>query len=106
VKVKHHHVALATAAAAFGLDIPLGVEYGRAEHIGIWHGIYCALATAVTAGGDVNPVNTEGYVLMTLVCVTVVPLFGATFSLFTSALSSVHVRPLHRLLRDQDESQP
>lgn len=100
--MKHHHVALVTAAVALALDVALGLLYGTDEHIGAWHGIYCALATAVTAGGDVNPVNTAGYVIMTVVCVTVVPLFGATFSLFTSALAAVHVRPLHRLLREQD----
>jgi hypothetical protein len=101
----HHYIAAGVASFALALDVALGVLYGAEEHIGVWHGIYCALATAVTAGGDVNPVNTAGYVVMAVICVTVVPLFGATFSLFTSALTSVHVKSLHRLLR-REERQP
>lgn len=96
--MKHHQIALVTVGAAVVLDTGLGLAYGSAEHIGPWHGLYCALATAVTVGGDIPPVNSAGYVIMALICATVVPLFGASFSLFTSALSSVHLRPVHRKL--------
>ena len=105
--VKHHHIALAVLGAALVLDTALGIAYGAAEHIGIWHGLYCALATAVTVGGDVAPSGVAGYVIMALVCFTVVPLFGAAFSLFTSALSSVHLRPVHaRLIKLTGEDEP
>lgn len=97
--MKHQHIALITIAIALVLDAALGVAYGLSEHIGPWHGLYCALATAVTVGGDVSPVNVTGYVLMAVVCITVVPLFGASFSLFTSALSAVHLKPVHARLR-------
>lgn len=105
--MKHHHIALGVAAAALVLDTLLGIAYGAAEHIGTWHGLYCALATAVTVGGDVTPSGVTGYILMALVCITVVPLFGASFSLFTSALSSVHLRPVHaRLAKLAGEEDP
>lgn len=97
--MKHQHIALVVVGVALVLDAALGVAYGLAEHIGAWHGLYCALATAVTVGGDVSPANVTGYVLMAVVCATVVPLFGASFSLFTSALSSVHLKPVHARLR-------
>lgn len=108
--MKHHHLALAVVGAALVLDTGLGLGYGAAEHIGPWHGLYCALATAVTVGGDVAPYNVAGYVIMTAICITVVPLFGAAFSLFTSALSSVHLRPVHaklaRLAGEEDRPCP
>jgi hypothetical protein len=98
--VSHHRLAWLTIGAALVLDTLCGIAYGIAEHIGIWHGLYCALANAVTLGGDVSPVNTAGYVINTIECLTVVPLFAATFSLFTSALAAVHVRKSEAAIRN------
>lgn len=85
----HHRRAVATITAAVALDTLLGALYSAATpHLPLWHGLYCALANAVTLGGDVSPANTAGYVIQTVECLLVVPLFAATFSLFTSGLTA------------------
>jgi hypothetical protein len=90
--VSHHRIAVITIAAALVLDTACGVLYAFAERIAVWHGLYCALADGVTRGGDVAPSTPAGYWISAVECVLVVPLIGATFSLFTSGLTSVHVR--------------
>ena len=93
--MRHHHLALLTVAVALALDAACGVLFARFQGIPVWHGLFCALANAVTDGGDVAPTTPGGYAVTAAEYALVVPLFAATFSLFTSALSSVHVRPLH-----------
>lgn len=90
--MSHHRIALAVIAAALGLDALFGLLFAAAEHIAVWHGLYCALANAVTVGGDVAPTTPGGYVVNAGECLLVVPLFAATFSLFTSGLTAGHVR--------------
>jgi hypothetical protein len=106
--VKHHHIAMVTIAVAMVLDAVLGVLYAEVTPgMPVWHGLYCALANAVTDGGDVTPVNHAGYIIQAIEYATVVPLFGASFSLFTSALSSMHLRLVHaRLARLTGEEDP
>lgn len=41
--------------------------------------------------GDVTPRTHAGHVIAVVVMLTVIPLFAATFSLFTSGLTTVHV---------------
>jgi hypothetical protein len=89
--VSHHRLALIVIGSALVLDAGLGVAYAAAMHIAVWHGLYCALANAVTLGGDVSPSNGWAYAVNAAECLTVVPLFGATFSLFTSGLTAGHV---------------
>ena len=108
--MKHHHIALITVVVALVLDAVLGVLYAKVTPgMPVWHGLYCALANAVTDGGDVTPANHAGYIIQAIEYATVVPLFGASFSLFTSALSSMHLKPVHsrlaRLTGDKDEPQ-
>ena len=90
--MSHRRRALAVIAVAAVLDALLGVAYS-AETPGLpwWHGLYCALANAVTVGGDIAPVNAAGYVITAMECLLVVPLFAAAFSLLTSGLTSTHV---------------
>jgi hypothetical protein len=97
--VRHNRLALYTIGAAVVIDAVLGALYSEfTPGLPLWHGLYCALANAVTDGGDVTPVNDAGYAIQACEYVTVVPLVAAAFSLFTSALSSVHIRPLHHRL--------
>jgi hypothetical protein len=86
---RHHKRAVAVITTAVTLDIGLGLAYS-AETPGLpwWHGLFCALANAVTVGGDVPPANAAGYVITALECALIVPLFAATFSLLTSGLTS------------------
>lgn len=91
--MSHHRIALLVIAAAAVLDAALGLAYAAVTpHLPWWHGLYCALANAVTVGGDVAPANGAGYAITAAECLLVVPLFAAAFSLFTSGLTAVHVR--------------
>jgi hypothetical protein len=78
--------------SAMVLDVVLGVLYSFAEHLPVWHGIFCAVANAVTDGGDVAPSNPWGYAITSLEYVIVVPLFAATFSLFTTIVTTRDVK--------------
>jgi len=90
-RIRHHRVALYTIAVTAVLDIILGLEYSTYEKIPIWHGLYCAEMTAVTVGCDVSPINHAGYIIMALIGVLIVPLVGASFSLFTSGITAIHI---------------
>jgi hypothetical protein len=97
----HHRVAAQVIAAALGLDILLGALYSLVTPgLPLWHGWYCALANAVTVGGDVAPVNTAGYLLQAVECILVVPLFGASFSFFTSGLTAGSVADAEERIKD------
>lgn len=88
----HRHYALLTIALATTLDFILGYAFGIADHIGVLRGLYFATVTATTVGyGDIAVVGWLPHILAILMMVTVIPLFGATFSLFTSGLTSFHV---------------
>jgi hypothetical protein len=101
--VTHHKIALLVVAAALALDAACGVAYAAAEHITLWLGLYNALANAVTLGGDVPPSNGWGHLVDACECFTVIPLFAATLSLFTSGLTEMHVvRAEHRIRQHID----
>lgn len=90
--MRHHRLALATIGVALAVDAGLGLAFAAVTPgLPWWHGLFCGLANAVTDGGDVAPRTGPGYVITALEYLTVVPLFAATFSLFTSALASTHV---------------
>ena len=95
----HHRRALLIVAVALVADAVCGWLYGVHEHIGVARGLYNALANAVTLGGDAAPVNGWGYAVNTVECLTVIPLFAATLSLFTSGLTSTHVRASERRVK-------
>ncbi len=87
----HHKRAIGVLAVTAMLDVILGVWYGIDDHIGVWHGLYCATGTATSLGCDVLPVDGTGYVLSFLMMMTILPLFSAIFSLFTTGLMASHV---------------
>ena len=87
-----HGAALKTILISLVLDVLAGVWFGAVEHIPVWHGIYDELANAVTMGGDVQPQYPMGYIVNIFVCLTVIPLFGASISLFTTNLIGQHVQ--------------
>lgn len=95
-----HQGALITIAAAALLDVVAGIVFALAEHIATASGLYWAVTTATTVGyGDVIPHNSSGRIIAIVVMLTVIPLFGATFSLFTSGLTGAHVRLSERALK-------
>jgi hypothetical protein len=97
--VTRHRTALAVIGCAVTLDAGLGLAFAAAQHIALWLGLYCALANAVTVGGTVPPSAPWGYAVTALECALVVPLFAATFSLFTSGLTAVHVEAAEGRIR-------
>jgi voltage-gated potassium channel Kch len=97
--VSHQRLAILTITAATLLDTGLGIAFGFADHVGTGNGLYFATVTATTVGyGDILPRGWAPHVLAVLIMLTVVPLFAATFSLFTSALGSVHLAAAERRL--------
>lgn len=91
--MRAHRAAFVTIAIAALLDIGGGLAFAAVEHLSAGLGLYWAVTTASTVGyGDVTPHTAAGHIIAVLVMLTVVPLFAATFSLFTSALTSHHVK--------------
>ena len=87
----HRRIAACTILIAVILDAALGLAFAKAQRIPVAHGLFCGLANAVTDGCDVAPRTTAGYVITAMEYFLIVPLFAATFSLFTSGLASLHV---------------
>jgi len=98
-RIRRHRVPLYTIAVTAVLDVILGIEYSVYEKIPIWHGLYCAEMTAVTVGCDVSPINHAGYIIMALIGVLIVPLVGASFSLFTSGITAIHIHASKREIK-------
>lgn len=92
----HHRRALLVLAATLALDAALGFAYSRADGTPLAHGLYCALGTATTVGCDVAPRSPAAYILSAVMMLTVVPLFAAVFSFFTTGLTADHVDKRHR----------
>lgn len=85
---RHHGYALVTITAAAVLDTIGGLWFSAVEHVPASTGLYWAISTATTTGyGDVAPHDPAGRRVAVLVMVTVIPLFGASFSLYASAMS-------------------
>lgn len=98
--MSHHRTALLVIVAAVVLDAAGGLAYAAAEHLPAGLGLYWAVQTATTVGyGDLPPVTTAGHWIAAAVMLTVVPLFAATFSLFTSGLTAGHVRRSEQAVR-------
>lgn len=89
----HHKRAAAVITVAAALDVALGAAFGTADHIGIGNGLYFATSVATTSGN--SPFFPHGWMAYTLAVamhVTMIPLWLAAFSLFTSGLTSGQVR--------------
>lgn len=87
-----HLAAVVTVTCAGILDVAGGLLFAVVEHLPWTSGLYWAVATATTVGyGDVIPRTSAGRAIAVVVMLTVIPLFGATFSLFTSGLAAVKV---------------
>jgi voltage-gated potassium channel len=91
----HHRRAFTVIAVAAVLDAGLGLAFAAADHVSPGDGLYWAVTTATTVGyGDVVPRGGTAHLIAIGVMLTVIPLFGAAFSLFTSGLASqdIHSR--------------
>lgn len=95
-----HRAAALTVSAAAILDTGLGLAFAAAEHLPDTTGLYWAVATATTVGyGDVVPRTAAGRAIAVVVMLTVVPLFGATFALFTAGLGAGHLHAAERRIK-------
>jgi hypothetical protein len=102
----HHRRALWVLGATVALDLALGVGFGLSDHIGVWHGLYCATGTGTTVGCDVDPSGWLPHVLSTLMMLTVVPLFTSVFAFFTTGLTADHIDVRHEELKDRPRYEP
>jgi voltage-gated potassium channel len=85
--------AYITIVSAVVLDFIGALCFAAAEHLSVGDGLYWAVTTATTVGyGDVTPHSGAAKVVAVLVMLTVIPLFAATFSLFTTLMTAAHVR--------------
>lgn len=101
---RHHKRAIAVICTAVTFDAIAGLAFGAVEHISIWLGEYWAVATATTIGyGDITPRTGLGQALAVVVMLTVVPLFSATFSLFTSGLTASRIEQSEARMKDHLE---
>lgn len=93
-------MALLVIAAAAVLDAAAGCWFAAVEGLPVTSGLCYSLGIATTSGSSVPASGGMARLITALMQVTIIPLFGATFSLFTSGLSALHIRGLHRRLDD------
>ena len=74
----HHKKAVAILGVTAVTDVALGLAFGAADHVGFWHGLYCATGTATT----------------------VVPLFSSVFAFFTAGMTADHIDTRHKELKE------
>jgi len=87
-----HRGAIITIASATVLDALGGVAFAAVEHLPVTTGLYWSVVTATTVGfGDVVPTSPTARLISVFVMLTVIPLFSATFSLFTAGLQAGHL---------------
>lgn len=89
--VRRQRGAWFTIIFAVILDIFMGISYSFVEHISVPLGLYWAEAEATTVGSEIVPHTIAGHWIKAIVGISVVPLFAATFSIFTTALTATHV---------------
>jgi hypothetical protein len=103
--VRRHLVAAVTIAVAVCLDTLAGAWYAIVMHIPFTSGLCYAVGIATTSGSSVpSGASGKARLVTVLMQITIIPLFGATWSLFTSALGAVHVREAEVRIKDHFEA--
>lgn len=88
----HGRAVIVLLLAAFS-DAALGLWFAAAQHISGWNGLYFAVTTGTTVGyGDITPHGRAAHLIAVAIMLIAIPLFGASFALFTSTLTTCHVR--------------
>ena len=97
--MSHHRIALLVIGCAAVIDAFGALAFAAADHQGVLLSFYWAVYTATTTGyGDVPVIGPGAHVVAIVVMLTAIPLWTATFSLFTSGLMAQHVRKAeHRI---------
>lgn len=100
----HHKAAGIVIGAAAALDTVLGLVFAAVQHVPAATGLYFAVTTATTVGyGDITPRGWAAHLIAVAMMLTVVPLFAASFSLFTSGLTELHVRAAETRIKNHVE---
>lgn len=90
--VKRQRGAFIVIVVAILMDVTCGLLFAGYEHVRWYQGLYWAEGEATTVGNSVYSATTPGaMIIKAIVGVTVIPLFAATFSIFTTALTATHV---------------
>ena len=93
--MREHRVAILVFVLALSivLDTILGIAFAYAQGILKWDGLYFATTTGTTVGyGDITPHGWLPHLIAVALMVIAIPLFGASFSLFTAGLAAAQVR--------------
>jgi hypothetical protein len=86
------------------IDVAAGLSYAAVEHLSAGLGLYWAVATATTVGyGDVTPHTPTGHIIAVVTMLTAIPLWSATFSLFTSGLMAGQVNKAEDRIKQHTE---
>jgi hypothetical protein len=88
--------AIASLAAAAACILAGAVAIAATWGIGLWHGLYCSLGNATTAGCDASPHSTAGRLAGMAVWLTAIPLLA-------NAFSHIHLHR-HRKMQAKTES--
>lgn len=89
----HHKRALLLLVVAAVADAAWGTSFALADHVSVPDGIWFTTVTATTVGyGDVIPRGWLPHLVAAGTMLTVIPLFGAAFALFSSGLASTDAR--------------
>lgn len=86
--MSHHRRAVIIIISALLLDVAAGIWFAIAEHIPATSGVSWALGVATTSGSRFSPVNSTGDTIQDIVQLTIIPLFAAALSLFTTGLTA------------------
>lgn len=105
--MKHKHLVYALAAWVLSWVIAggFGTWMAHAQHLSLGHGIYWATTTVETVGyGDIVPKTGTGYWIAEFTMLLGIPMWGLTFGLFTSWLTSLHIWESHNAMKEHINS--
>lgn len=88
---RQHKRAAALLLAVITADVIAGVIVAAAEHVPVWHGIYCTVGLTTTDGCDIAFHSAATYGVAVIAMVLFVPLWASIFAFFTSGLTTAHM---------------
>ena len=104
--MKHLYYSLGAWVLSWAIAAGFGTWFAAVEHISTAHGIYWATTTVETVGyGDIAPHTGTGYWIAEFTMLLGIPMWGLTFGLFTSWLTSLHIWDAHEQLKQHVSDQ-
>ena len=93
--------ALALFAAAAAVIAAGAGLLARTWHLSYWHGLYCSLGTASTAGCDTSARGPAGWIAASGIILTAVPLLGAAYGSLHTGRIKAHLDRHHHSIRQE-----